>query len=413
MSELRKSGKLWPLFLRVFTFLVVAGLVSPAAAQSANPHARITVAVDERHLVELKGHVHPLVRSASSGTVAWGDLAMERMTLLLGSSPAQQLALEKLLGEQQDPSSPNHHRWLTPQEFGEQFGPAQQDVEVIAAWLRGHGFRVNTVAQGRRFLEFSGTAAQVAEAFHTEIKSYVLEGKRYWANATNPYIPAALATVVKGIASLHNFPRHAMHHVVEQNTPDNTNATATPEMILRSGDALVPYDFATIYDVLPLWNASWDGTDQKIAILARTNIDLGNVSDFRTMFGLPPNAPQIIVNGTDPGILSGIDEEESELDVQWSGAVAKGATILLVVSASTNSADGIDLSAHYAVDNNLAPVLSLSYGSCEQDMGLSENLLYNQLWQQAASQGISVFVSSEIPAPPVATIQAMRAQQRR
>ena len=147
--------------------------------------------------------------------------------------------------------------------------------------------------------------------------------------------------------------------------------------------------------MLPLWNASpsIDGTGQKIAVVARSNIDTDDVSDFQNLFALPLNPPQIIVNGTDPGIVSD-DKEESELDVQWAGAVAKGATILLVVSKSTPSTDGIDLSAAYIVDNNLAPVLSMSYGDCEADMGAQGNTFYNSLWQQAAAQGMSVFVSA-------------------
>jgi len=403
MSELQKSGKLRPLFPGVFLILVLAGLVPAVAAQSARPEGRITDAVDERQLIELKGHVNRRVRSATPAGAADGDLAMERMMLLLGSSPAQQESLEELLAAQQDPASSSYRRWLTPQEFGEQFGPAPQDVETVTAWLRGHGFRVNGVTQGRRFIEFSGTAAQVAEAFHTQINSYVAEGKQYWANATNPYIPAALAPVVNGIASLHNFPRRAMHRLVTQTSVARTNATATPEFNLSNGShALGPYDFATIYNVLPLWNASpsMDGTGQKIAIVARSNIDIGDVSDFQNLFGLPLNPPQIIVNGTDPGILRksdgtlADDATESELDVQWSGGVAKGATILLVVSKSTFSSDGIDLSATHIVDNNLAPVLSMSYGDCESDMGAQGNTFYNLLWQQAAAQGISVLVST-------------------
>ncbi len=399
MHEPQKARWLAPLFVFLLLVLVPAASV-PAGAAQREPKARIVDAVDESQLVELKEHVHPRVRTLRPAGVAPGDLPMARMMLLLGSSPAQQDSLEQLLAAQQDPSSSNYHHWLTPREFGEQFGPVQQDIETITTWLRGHGFQVNLVAEGRRFVEFSGTAAQVAEAFHTAINSYVVEGKQYWANAANPYIPAALAPVVKGIVSLHDFPRRAMHRAASQSSLPIVKATLTGQFNLSNGThALGPYDFATIYNLLPLWNAGTDGTGQTIAVLAQSNIDTGNVSDFQNLFGLPVKLPQIILNGPDPGIVSG-DEVESELDVQWSGAVAKGATILLVVSQSTSAAEGVDLSAAYAVDNNLAPIVSLSYGDCEQDLsgqteqGTPANQFYGLIWQQAAAQGISVFVST-------------------
>jgi subtilase family serine protease len=155
-----------------------------------------------------------------------------------------------------------------------------------------------------------------------------------------------------------------------------------------------PYDFATIYNVLPLWNAGIDGTGQTIAIVARSNINIQDVRDFRNLFGLPAKDPKIIVNGPDPGITSVDEETEADLDVQWSGAVAKNATIDFVVSATTNSTNGVDLSAAYIVENNLAPIMSVSFGSCEFFLGTGGNQFYSQLWQRAAAQGITVFVAA-------------------
>ena len=125
-----------------------------------------------------------------------------------------------------------------------------------------------------------------------------------------------------------------------------------------------------------------------------TNINIQDVRDFRTMFGLPANDPDIILNGPDPGILMDGEETEADLDVEWSGGGAKGATIDFVVSESTEATAGIDLSALYIVDNNLAPVLSESYGACEQALGIGGNAFYSTLWEQAAAQGITVLLGS-------------------
>jgi len=119
---------------------------------------------------------------------------------------------------------------------------------------------------------------------------------------------------------------------------------------------------ATIYNILPLWAAGIDGTGQTIAIIQESNIHIDDVRAFRSLFGLPANDPEVILNGPDPGVLIDDDEGEADIDVQWSGAVAKNATIKLIVSASTEASYGVALSGLYAVNNNVAPVASMSYG---------------------------------------------------
>jgi subtilase family serine protease len=130
---------------------------------------------------------------------------MERMLLHLTSSAEQTAAIEQLLADQQDPASPRYHAWLTPEQFGEQFGAAQEDIDAITGWLESRGFQVTEVAAGRRSIEFSGTAEQVENAFHTQIHRYQWNGIEHVANASDISIPAALAPVVAGVASLHNF----------------------------------------------------------------------------------------------------------------------------------------------------------------------------------------------------------------
>jgi hypothetical protein len=258
--------------------------------------------------------------------------------------------------------------------------------------------------KGRTVLEFSGSASQVREAFHTSIHKYVVNGEQHWANAVDPSIPTALTPAVAGIASLNNFPRRAMHSLAGRFTRDSATGKIKPDYTYPGGCVennfdngaclygLGPYDFATIYDVQPLWTAGINGTGQTIAIVGESNINIQDVADFRSMFGLPVNNPNIILNGPDPGIQG--DESEADIDVQWSGAVAPNATIDFVVSQSTETTAGIDLSATYIVDNNLAPVMSESYGQCELGLGTAGNQFYNTLWQQAAAEGITVFVSA-------------------
>ena len=388
-----------------------------AGAQQAPVPARITQPVDPTSLTVLKGNIHPLARPEFDRGPAPASLQLNRMLLVLKRSPEQEAALESLLDQQQDKSSPNYHQWLTPQQFGQQFGPADQDVQTIVAWLDSQGFQIDRVANGRGAIEFSGNAGQVQNAFRTEIHKYAVSGKNYWANASDPQIPSALTPVVAGVASLNSFRRRPMYQLLGifakskktgevKRVAQATAGATVPNFTLNCGTdpstgqpitcyAVSPYDFATIYNVLPLWNASSPitGSGQSIAIVARTNIDVQDVADFQSLFGLPANPPTVILDGPDPGIVPG-DETEADLDVEWSGAVAKGAKINLVVSQSTEASDGVDLSALYIVDNDVAPVMSESYGECELGLGAAGNQFINNLWEQATAEGITVFVSS-------------------
>jgi hypothetical protein len=378
-----------------------------ASAQATSPQSRIVESVNESVLITLRGNTHPLAQPQFDRGPAPPDLPMARMLLVLKRSAAQELALGKLLDDQQDQISPRYHQWLSPDEFGRQFGPSDQDIQAITAWLRSHGFQTGPPSRGRTVIEFSGTASQVQQAFHTEMHKYAVNGGEHWANASDPQIPVALSPVVEGVASIHNFPKLPMHRIagrfsqdrttgqVKSLEPDFTNVDMSLCHLTGSGYCYFvgPYDFAKIYNVLPLWNAAIDGTGQSIAIVSESNINLQDVRDFRQLFGLPPNDPQIFLNGPDPGIVQG-PETEALLDVEWSGAVAKGATIKLVVSPPTNSTEGADLAGLYAVENNLAPIVSESYGDCELYLGAAGNSFESAIRQQAAAQGITFINSS-------------------
>ncbi len=186
---------------------ILAFPFSRAVAQTTNIPARITQALDEKNLVTLPGNVHPLARPEFDQGVLPDGHPMSRMLLLLQRSTEQEASLTHLLEDQQNKSSRSYHAWLTPEEFGKQFGAAAADIQAVTAWLTSWGFTGIKVGPGRQVIEFSGTAGDVRNAFRTEIRRFVVDGKEYTANASDPQIPAALALVVAGIVSLHNFPR--------------------------------------------------------------------------------------------------------------------------------------------------------------------------------------------------------------
>ena len=382
-----------PLFIPTAFLLVSLGFSAlTVAAQTNEVRARIAQPVDVGDLVPLRGNVHPLARAAYDRGVAPDDLPMARMLLVLQRSEEQEAGLRKLLEDQQVKSSRSYHQWLTPEQFGQRFGPAEADIQAVTDWLTGQGFEVNHVAAGRAVIEFSGTAGLVRQSLHTEIHRFVIDGEERWANLSDPQIPAALAPVVASIASLHNFPRKPQSRRLGTFSRSKLTGEVRPLFTFPWNSApnyaLGPGDFATIYN----FPASMTGAGVFIAVVGQTNINIQDVRDFRSMFGLPANDPNIILNGPDPGITA--DEGESDLDVEWSGAVAPGATIDFVVSESTVATVGIDLSALYIIDNNLAPVMSESYGGCEAGLGAGGNAFYRTLWEQAAAQGITVVLAA-------------------
>ena len=372
-------------FLLFVAAFVVFAMASQGFAQKFTAQNRIARPIIDSDVVTLLGNVHREARAENDRGVIDSETRLERMVLVLQPSAAQQSELDALTEAQQEPGAGMYHQWLSPQEYGARFGVSAKDLARITGWLASHGFAVEPLPAGRRLILFSGTAQQVADTFHTEIHRYAVNGAMHLANSQDPQIPKALAPVVAGVLSLHDFRRASASRPARQ--------VAKPENTQGGTHYLFPADYATIYNLNPLYAAGKNGSGSSIAIVGRSNINLDDVRSFRGASGLIANQPTIILDGANPGLVSG-DQDESTLDVEWSGAVAPGAAVKFVVAASTSTSDGVDLSAQYIVNNKTATVMSTSYGSCEAYMGSGEMAFYNSLWQQAASEGISSFVSS-------------------
>jgi large repetitive protein len=384
-----------------FLTMLAGPALSRAQTNSAPSQSQGAIGTAPVPRVMIARSTHPLARQENDAGAVDGGTAFERMVLVLGATAQQEQLLQTLLDSQQTKGSSDYHRWLTPEEFGDRFGPSPDDLQRVQAWLLQQGFSVETVAQSRRWIEFSGTSAQVETAFQTKMRHYRVNGELHTANATDISIPASLAPVVRGVASLHDFfSKPLVSHLISVRrdsqgvlVPEDPTFTLTGQ----SGAAhyLAPGDFASIYNLNPLYKSGLDGTGQTIAIVARSNLELSDVEIFRQIFGLPANDPNIILRGSLPDLLFTDDMVEATLDAEWAGAVAPSATVIVVASASTLTSDGVDLSAAYIVDNNLAGIMSTSFEQCEQNLGPAESEFYNALWQQAAAQGMSVFVASD------------------
>ena len=402
---------------------------SELQAQSSKIAPRITTDVNESSLATLKGNVPRLARAEYDQGEASPSTQLTHIRLVLSRSAEQQAALDQYLAQLQDKSSPNYHKWLTPEEFGQLYGPADSDIAALVAWLQSHGLTLETISKGRTNIAFSGTVSQVEEAFHTSIHSFQANGQQFYSNTTDPQIPTALAPVVKGVAHLNTIrprPQFVPGRAGKFNPqtrrlePAETGASteAAPNLTTTSGGDflwIVPADAATIYDTPnTTFNAnytsgtSYTGAGVKIGIGGDATITASIVGAYQSMFLGNSTEPTLNNCGdstapvscvqTPTGALtcsstpgSGYDADDADeayLDTELSGGMAPGASIYYYASPDLNT--GIEA----AITANLVDIFSLSFGECEQNMSTSDNAGINLMWEQAAAQGIAVTVST-------------------
>jgi len=389
----------------VFAFTTAQAATHPQI--NVSPKTRIVDKVDNGKVVAVpRSHSLRVDGLADQGRVP-ANTQLGKIMLVLQSSPEQEYALNTLMDAQQDKGSPNYHQWMTPDTFGQYFGVASTDIATVTAWLQDSGFSVDHIMSGSRVIVFSGTAGQVESAFHTEMHQYLVNGQMRISNSTDISIPSALSPVVLGVAKLNNFPLTSnvtpMQHVAMGPhgwLPPAVSGTLQPDVTWPTSQVhyIGGADFPILFDSKPLLAAGINGAGIKIGILGQTDILVGDEQTYRSIFGLPTQTVNFITVGNDPGTIA--DDIESDLDVEVSGAFAPGATIDFYLSGNDYFSGGIDASGMYVIENNSDDIISLSYGEAEQDLGVY-NAFFNTLWEQASSQGISVFVSSGDSGPDV------------
>lgn len=351
---------------------------------------RITGPVDRLRTVRLRGNIHPRATPQFDAGPVDPSLKLDHVMVMLNRSGAQQAALEQLLAEQQDRSSPNYHAWLSPEQFGDRFGLSSNDIAQVVSWLQSEGLVVDEISRARNWIWFSGTAGQVQAALRTEIRRYRVDGELHYANAGEPEIPAAIGPSITGILGLNDFRPRSSHAARARASNENTPNSIRPQFSSPGGTHfLTPDDFATIYNLMPLYNAGHDGSGQRIVVAGQSAVGLADIQVFRSIYGLPKKDPQLVLvpGSPDPGHVFG-DEGEADLDIEWSGAVARNANIIYVYSPD------VRVSVSYAINQNLGSVLTLSYGSCEQENPPGEINSTRALAQQANAQGITWLASS-------------------
>jgi subtilase family serine protease len=380
-----------PISVRVASLAALLLLFAAPAGTQLNSRSRIASAIDSGNVAPVRGTAHPLAQPRFDQGRTNSAMVLSGVSIAFRLSPAQQADLDRLLQEQQDLSSPNYHKWLTPDQYAERFGMSTSDLSKVTNWLSSQGLKVEVISRNHNEISVSGTVGQIERAFHTELHDYVMKGERHYANAIDVSFPAAFASQVLGVRNLNDFqPKPHLRRPLPHFTSN------------QSGSHFIePGDFATIYNLGPLYSQGLDGTGEKIAVVGQTTIHVADVARFRSAAGLPAKTLNtVLVPSTGTGTACSGDIPEADLDVEWSGGVAKGATVTYYFAGvgsgrtCSNRSFNVFNALHYVIVNNLAPVISISYGNCEANIGSSSANTFRGWIQQANSQGQTVVAAS-------------------
>ena len=361
---------------------IAACAVATTAICAQTPAPRIRSEISSGEVTKLKASQQPLMPVQSDAGRMPSDAKMSGITIVFNRTAAQQADLESLLAAQQNPSSPLYHQWLSPEQFAARFGMAQADIDKVQTWLQQQGFSIDSVARSKNMIRFSGTVGQVELAFQTQMHYFKTSGETHFAPSTALSVPTAIAPTVEAVRNVSDFRPKPMHIKARNAFTSGVSGNVF----------FAPGDIAVTYDVNPLYTAGVDGTGQAIAVIGQSAIQASDIENFESAAGLPKKDPvQIIVPGTgNPATVAG-DEGEADLDIEWSGAIAKGATIDFVYTGNSNNNNGAFDAIVYAIDEKIAPIISISYGACETALN---GFSLESSFQQAAAQGQTILAAS-------------------
>jgi subtilase family serine protease len=409
----------------LFSLVVLSFLNATLLAQT--PAARITTQIVDSERLIIPGTHPPMARQANDTGQVPSGTKLGGISIVFSRTASQEATLQALIAEQQNSSSASYHKWLTPEEFANQFGVAESDITKVKSWLEQEGFTVDGVSRSKNRVTFSGTAGQVAAAFGTELHYYTVNGQVHYAPSKDLSVPAALSSVVQSIMNLSSF-RPKPHLKAK---PSFTSSQS-------GNNFLTPKDVATVYDIAAAYNSGYTGTGQSIAVVGQSEVYLSDMENFQNAAGLTVKDPTLVLvpDSGSPAVRSD-DEAESDIDMEYSGGIATGATIYLVYVGDNTNYSVWD-SINYAVDTLIAPIIracfinpfqtgrrgpqglkpafffalngtaeavpypkpiyetrsSVSYGDCETDLGSNNYATLNSILEQAAAQGQSVIAAS-------------------
>jgi subtilase family serine protease len=389
-------------------FLWVCGLVAACSltvlsAGAQAPASRIAAEIASGQQSTLKNSLHPLAQAQFDAGRMAEDTRLNGISIFFNRTTAQEASLKALIAAQQNPASPLYHQWLNPDQFAALFGMSDADLSKVESWLEQQGFSIDSVARSKNAIHFSGTVRQVEQAFSTEMHNYRVEGVEHFAPSTALSVPSAIAPTVLIVQNLDNF-RPQAHVLLKKNMHAKANFTGAGST--NSSNQIIffaPGDIKTAYDITPLYGASVTGSGQSITIIGQSAVQQADLTNFQNAAGLAANTPTLFLvpNSGNSTVEADGDEAESDLDLEWSDAIAPGATINFVYVGNNQNYSAFD-SIQYAIDEKIGTIISSSYGECEAylpqaTLGDGTTLVEPALetaFEQATTQGQTVMAAA-------------------
>jgi subtilase family serine protease len=418
------------------SLLLAQSLASDAAGFTSTEAPRVTQNVSDGHLTTLTKTHLGFIAGAPSTPLA-GSTSMNHLQLVLKPSASRTAAMEALIANQHTPQSAQFHKWLTPVQFGEQFGVVDSDIAAVTAWLTSQGFTVNNVYPNKTQIDFSGTVAQVNQAFHTQENIYTINNVKHLASASDISIPTALAPVVAGVMGLNNFyptalTKSSTSHVAQWDASTKRFIAKTAASgvvglkpiteaipLANNGPtvrALVPNDLVTMYGIRTIRNNGVTGKGITIAVVEDGDMVPADWTNFVSQFNLgqyggtfsqinpaPASGP---TNCTDPSVAWQGEWQQTVIDAEWTTAIAPGANIEVAscsdfttsyAYATSNFFGGIFIAATNLINvaSGRPDVIDVGgYGFAEFFVDSASKAAIDAIWAQADAEGISVFTAS-------------------
>ena len=365
--------------------LIAAILAVSAASASAAPGRQLGI--------------RPAIPSGSSNLGALTGSTQINATVAL--TPRDPAALAAYAQAVSTPGSSVYHQYLSVAQFAQQFGATPSDIAAVRSSLASHGLTVGSVTANGLSIGIGGSASKIGGTFSTSFRRYRLRsGREVFANTSAPTVASNLAARVQGVFGLNTLPQaqpqglEQAHATGGQDTPSldaSTTADTPCPSATSEGNADLAYtanQIASAYGLDNLYGQGDVGAGATVALYELEPFTSSDIKQYQKCYGTQAVITTTPVDGGPINPQIG----EAALDIEDVIGLAPKAAIN-VYQGPNNSQGQFDTYQAMIADDT-AQVISTSWGMCEQYLGQAAAGAENMLFEEAATQGQTIFAAA-------------------